>query len=172
MDSIVSGLAIFVFLLVVFRLTGNRSLAQITVFDAVLMLIIAEAVQEAMISGDQSMMNALLLVVTLLGFDLLLALLGVRFPLVERLVDGTPIVLVYDGEPYRKVMLRSRVSENDVMEEARTQLGIERFEQIKHAVLERDGSITVIPRYVTWSVAPAPEVSPSSAARHGEAGGS
>ncbi len=81
-------------------------------------------------------------------------------------------MLVYDGELYRDVMLRSRVSENDIMEGARTQLGIERLEQIKHAMLERDGSLTVLPRYVTWAAAPVPANPQQAPANQGNSGGS
>lgn len=154
MDSIVSGLAIFVFLLVIFRITGNRSLAQITTFDAVLILIIAEAIQEGMVSSDESLTNAFLLVVTLLGFDVLLAILSVRSPFLERWINGAPVLLVNDGYVHNDVMTRARVSRDDVMEKARQQFGIERFDQIKHAVLERDGSVTVIPRHVGWATPP------------------
>jgi uncharacterized membrane protein YcaP (DUF421 family) len=102
MDSIISGLGIYVFLLVLFRLTGNRSLAQITTFDAVLILIIAEAVQEAMIGEDRSMTNAGLLIVTLLGFDVFLSLVSVRSGKLEKIVNDLPTLLIDDGTLLRE----------------------------------------------------------------------
>jgi uncharacterized membrane protein YcaP (DUF421 family) len=154
MDSILSGLGVYIFLLVIFRLTGNRSLAQITTFDAVLILIIAEAVQEAMIGSDQSMTNAALLVVTLLGFDVLLSILVVRSRFLGRLINDLPVLLVNDGVADNARMARVRVSPDDVLENARSRFGIERFDQIKYAVLERNGSITVVPRQVGWAMPP------------------
>ena len=157
MDSIISGLGIYLFLLVIFRLTGNRSLAQITTFDAVLILIIAEAVQEAMVGQDQSMTNALLLVVTLLGFDVLLSILVLRSPLFEKIINDIPVVIVSDGVPDEPRMTRLRVSAEDVLENARMRFGIERFDQIRYAVLERNGSITIVPRQVSWAMPPVVE---------------
>jgi uncharacterized membrane protein YcaP (DUF421 family) len=154
MDSIISGLAIYVFLLVLFRFTGNRSLAQITTFDAVLILIIAEAVQEAMIGDDRSMTNAGLLIVTLLGFDVLLSVVSVRSRTLEKVVNDLPTLLLDDGVLLRERMTSVRVSEDDIMENARTHFGIEHIGQIKYAVLERNGSITVIPRTVGWAFPP------------------
>jgi uncharacterized membrane protein YcaP (DUF421 family) len=154
MDSIISGFAIYVFLLVLFRFTGNRSLAQITTFDAVLILIIAEAVQEAMIGEDRSMTNAGLLIVTLLGFDVLLSIASVRSRTLEKVVNDLPTLLVDDGELLKERMLNVRVSKDDIMENARAQFGLENFDQIKYAVLERNGSITVIPREVGWAITP------------------
>jgi uncharacterized membrane protein YcaP (DUF421 family) len=154
MDSIISGLAIYVFLLVLFRFTGNRSLAQITTFDAVLILIIAEAVQEAMIGDDRSMTNAGLLIVTLLGFDVLLSFVSVRSRTFEKVVNDLPTLLIDDGVLLRERMMSVRVSEDDIMENARAHFGVENVDQVKYAVLERNGSITVIPRSVGWAVPP------------------
>jgi uncharacterized membrane protein YcaP (DUF421 family) len=61
MDSVLRALAVYAVLLLVFRIAGKRSLAQITTFDAVLLLIISEAVQQALVDGDESMSNAFLL---------------------------------------------------------------------------------------------------------------
>ncbi|HEX5499408.1 MAG TPA: hypothetical protein VFX03_09285, partial [Thermomicrobiales bacterium] len=69
MESIVRGAVVYIVVLVVFRINGKRSLAQITTFDFVLLLIIAEAIQQALIDVDYSMTNAFLIVLTLLGLD-------------------------------------------------------------------------------------------------------
>ena len=74
MDSVIRAAAIYFLLLVVFRLAGNRSIGQITAFDFVLLLIISEAIQQAMITDDYSMTNAFLLVVTLVGLDIMMSL--------------------------------------------------------------------------------------------------
>jgi uncharacterized membrane protein YcaP (DUF421 family) len=155
MDAIASGLGIYIFLLLLFRLTGNRVLAQITTFDAVLILIIAEAIQEAMIGSDQSMTNAALLIITLLGFDVFLSIASVRSRFLERVINDLPILLVDDGLRLEERMKSARVSEDDILENARSGFGIERFDQIKYAVLERNGNITIIPREVGWAISPA-----------------
>lgn len=165
MDSVLRAAITFVFLLLVFRIAGKRSLAEITTFDAVLVLIISEAIQEALIDGDHSMTNAMLLVITLVGLDVAMQWLGLRSKRVDKLLNGTPVVLLEDGHLHRDRLRDMRVSEDDILEAARTAFGIERMEQIKHAVLERSGGIAVIPREVGWAHPrpPAPADRPSRA---------
>lgn len=146
MSSIVRGLAVYGFLLLIFRLTGKRSLAQITTFDAVLLLIISEAVQQGLIDGDESMSNAFLLVLALLGADILMSVLAVRSNRVDKLLNDAPLLLIEDGTMHQDRMKKVRVTADDILERARELRGIERFDQIKYAVLERSGAVTVIPK--------------------------
>ncbi len=146
MDSVIRALAVYGFLLLLFRITGKRSLAQITTFDAVVLLIISEALQQALIDGDESMTNAFLLVTTLLGADVFLSIVSMRSNKVDKLLNDVPVVLVDDGELLHERMKKTRVRPDDILENARELQGIARFDQIKYAVLERNGNITVIPR--------------------------
>jgi uncharacterized membrane protein YcaP (DUF421 family) len=145
MDSIVRGLAVYLVLLVLFRITGKRALAQITVFDFVLLLIISEAIQQAMLDSDNSMTNAFLLVVTLLGLDIALSLAKLGVPRLENLLDDVPLVLVEDGQPLPDRLKKARVDKDDILQAARELQGLERMDQVKYAVLERNGGITIIP---------------------------
>ena len=145
MDSVVRGLAVYVFLLIVFRVAGKRTLAETTSFDFVLLLIISEATQQALVDGDNSMTNALLLVVTLVGLDIAISLVKRRFPTFDKLVDNVPLVIVEHGRPLRDRMHKSRVDTSDVLQAARESHGLERMEQIKYAVLERSGGISIVP---------------------------
>lgn len=120
MDSVLRAAITFVFLLLVFRIAGKRSLAEITTFDAVLVLIISEAIQEALIDGDHSMTNAMLLVITLVGLDVAMQWLGLRSKRVDKLLNGTPVVLLEDGHLHRDRLRDMRVSEDDILEAART----------------------------------------------------
>lgn len=146
MDSVLRAVAVYGFLLVIFRITGKRSLAQITTFDAIVLLIISEAVQQALIDGDESMTNAFILVVTLMGADVLMSILSMRFSKVDKVLNDVPLVLVDDGELQHERMTKARVTPDDILESARALRGISRFDQIKYAVLERDGAITIIPQ--------------------------
>jgi uncharacterized membrane protein YcaP (DUF421 family) len=146
MDTIIRGALVYLILLVLFRIVGKRSLAQITTFDFVLLLIISEAIQQAMIDTDNSMMNAALLVLTLLGIDVALSLLKGRSSTLEKLVDDVPLVLVEEGRPLQERMRNARVDEEDILASARMSQGLERMDQIKYAVLERSGGISVIPK--------------------------
>jgi uncharacterized membrane protein YcaP (DUF421 family) len=145
MDSIARGFAVYFFLLVLFRVAGKRSLGQITTFDAVLLLIISEAVQQALINNDTSMTNAFILVLTLLGLDVSISLLTLRSPALDRLINDRPLVLLENGKLLKNRMRKARVTEDDILAMARELQGLERLDQIKFAVLERSGGITVVP---------------------------
>jgi uncharacterized membrane protein YcaP (DUF421 family) len=144
MDTILRAAVTYLFLLLIFRIAGKRSLAQITTFDFVLLLIISEATQNALVSNDNSMTNAFLLIVALLGMDVGLSMWKQRSPLLEKLMDDVPLVIVEDGRPLKDRMDRCRVDEEDVLAAARQLRGLERMEQVKYAVLERSGGITII----------------------------
>ena len=146
MDSVVRAAAVYLVLLLLFRLVGKRTLADTGVFDFVLLLIVSEAIQQALIDDDNSMTNAFLIVSTLLALNVGFSLLKQRSPLVERLVDDLPLVIVADGRPLKDLMTKARVDEMDILQAARQQEGLERLDQIKYAVLERNGAISVVPK--------------------------
>jgi len=146
MDSVIRGAIVYIVLLVLFRIAGKRSLAQVTTFDLVLLLLISEATQEALIDSDNSMTNALLVVITLIGMNVLFSVLTKRWKGFDKLVDDVPLVIVENGKPLQDRMDKERISENDVMEAARELEGLERLDQIKFAIIERSGHITVIPK--------------------------
>ena len=146
MDAVVRAVVIYVFLLVLFRVTGRRTLAQITTFDFVLLLIIAEATQQGLLGNEFSITNALLVILALLGLDLLSQGLSRRWRSFDRWINGLPLVLVEDGRLIDDRARKAGFLEDDILEQARASQGIERMEQIKYAVLERDGSISVIPK--------------------------
>ncbi|MDB4879351.1 MAG: hypothetical protein JWL60_797 [Gemmatimonadetes bacterium] len=146
MSSILHGAGVYLVLLLIFRIAGKRTLSEITTFDFVLLLIISEAVQQGMIGEDNSMTNAMLVVVTLVGLDVGFSLLKRHFPRLERMVDPSPVVIVADGVLQREAAQKERVDEDDVLSAARTLHGLERMDQVKHAVLETGGKISIIPR--------------------------
>jgi uncharacterized membrane protein YcaP (DUF421 family) len=145
-DSVFRAVATYLFLMLIFRVSGKRSLAQITTFDLVLLLIISEAVQSALLGNDFSMTNSFILVMTLVAMDIGLSLWKQRSRLMAKLMDDVPLVIVEDGRPMKERMDRCRVDEDDVLVAARVQRGLERMDQIKYAVLERSGGISVIAR--------------------------
>lgn len=146
MDSVARALSIYVFLLVVFRIAGKRTLAEAAPFDFVLLLVVAEATQQGLLGDDFSVTNAMLVILTLVGLDVATSLVKVRSKRVDRVVDGVPMLLVDDGELLRDRMKRARVDEGDLLQAARQLQGLERMEQVKYAVLERSGGISIVPR--------------------------
>jgi uncharacterized membrane protein YcaP (DUF421 family) len=145
-ESVVRAVCIYGVLLVLFRITGNRSLGQISTFDFVLLLIISEAIQNAMVGNSYSLTNAFVLVITLVIIDVGLSLIKQRSHTVDRWLEGTPIVIVDHGRPLRDRMDRARVADDDVLTAARLLHGLERMEDVKYAVVERSGEISIIPR--------------------------
>ena len=145
MDSILRAAVVYVFMMVVVRVSGRRTLSEMTNFDFVLLLIVSEATQNCMIGDDYSMTNGFLVILTLVTLDIGLSLLKQRSRLVEKWVDGLPTILVERGRPLKDRMDKARVDIEDILEAARELQGLERMEQIKYAVLERAGHITIIP---------------------------
>ena len=146
METVLRACAIYVTLLVVLRVSGKRSMAQITTFDFVLLLIIGEATQQALIGDDFSITTGLLLILTLVGIDMALSLLQVRSPRLSRWLDGTPVVILENGRLLRDRLEKSRVDESDILTAARERHGLQRLDEIKYAVLERSGGISIIPK--------------------------
>jgi uncharacterized membrane protein YcaP (DUF421 family) len=150
-ESVIRAAAIYTLLLVVFRVTGKRSLGQITTFDFVLLLIISEAAQNGMVGDNYSLTNAFVLIVTLVSIDVLLSLLKTRAPGIEKWLESAPLVIVEHGEPLRDRMRKARVDDSDILQAARRHHGLERMAQVKYAVLERGGDISIVP----WEQPPA-----------------
>lgn len=146
MDSIFRALVVYFFLLVVFRIAGKRSLANITTFDFILLLIVSEAIDNALLGQDYSLIHGVLLILTLIGTDILLSLLKQRIPRLEVILEGRPLLLLWNGELLKNHMDKERVDKEDVLTAAREKQGLERLDQIKYAVLERNGGISIIPR--------------------------
>jgi uncharacterized membrane protein YcaP (DUF421 family) len=145
MESVLRAAALYAILLVLFRVTGRRSLRETTPFDLVLLLVIGEATQQALLGEDFSLVNAVVVVTTLLLMDVGLSLLKGRSPTVERVIDGVPTILVADGKPIEDRLRRARVDVDDILEAARERQGLATLAEIRWAVLETDGTITVIP---------------------------
>src|SRR5919199_1652854 len=97
MDAVLRATAIYLFLLVLMRLAGRRSLAQMTPFDLVLLLIVAEATQQGLLGSDFSVTNAFLVIATLIGLDVLFTFLTHRSQALDRWINDLPLVIIEDG---------------------------------------------------------------------------
>ena len=146
MGFVIRAAIIYLILTLLFRIAGKRALSQITPFDLVLLLIISETVQQGLVAEDHSLTNAILLVVTLVGLDIVLSLLKQRWKWLDRVLDDRPLIVVQDGKVLQDRMNRERISETDVLASARLHQGIGRMDEIAYAVLETDGKISVVPR--------------------------
>ncbi|UVM01649.1 DUF421 domain-containing protein [Pseudomonas siliginis] len=144
MDSVLRALAMYLALMVLFKIAGRRSLAELTTFDFVLLMIIGEATQQALLGDDFSLTNAFLVIITLIAIDVGFSLLKQRSSWISRLIDGEPTIIVENGKLLHRRLRHARLVEADVMEAARSSQGIETIDQIKFAIIERNGKISVI----------------------------
>ena len=145
MDAVLRGASIYLILLLLFRFAGKRSIGQITTFDFVLLLIIGEATQQALLGEDFSTTNAAIVVTTLIGMEIGFGFLKRAWPWLDRIIEGLPLVIVENGRPLTDRLRRSRVDESDILAAAREIHGLEKMSQIKYAILERSGTISIIP---------------------------
>ncbi len=153
MDAVLRAAAIYSFLLLLFRIAGKRTFQEMTPFDFVLLLVIGESTEHALLGDDRSVTHGLLLITTLVGLDVAMSLWKQRSQRVEKLLDGVPLILVAEGQLIRQHMEKERVDEVDLLESARRHHGLERLDQIRYAVLEPGGGITIIPAEETSKAA-------------------
>ena len=146
MDAVLRAATLYAFLVVLFRVAGRRTLSEMTSFDFVLLLVVGEATQQALLGEDFSMTNAFLVILTLVALDIGMSLGKQRSKWIEKWVDGVPTILVEEGRPLKDRMDKARVDLDDVLEAARKLRGLERIEQVRYAVLECNGEITIIPK--------------------------
>jgi uncharacterized membrane protein YcaP (DUF421 family) len=145
MDTVLRSLAVYLFVLVVFRISGKRSLSQITTFDFILLLIISEATQQALVGNDYSITNAWVVIASLIVLDVVFSWMEGRWPGFGRVVSSLPVVLVENGRLLEDRAKREGVTLSEILAEGRDKHGLERLEQFKYAILERHGGISVVP---------------------------
>jgi uncharacterized membrane protein YcaP (DUF421 family) len=131
-------------LLVGLRLAGKRELGQMTPFDLVVILLIANAVQNAMVGPDTSVTGGLIAAGVLIGANYGVAVARERVPLFRGAVEGTPTLLIHDGKFIPEHLRREGIDEDEVLMAIREH-GVEGAKDVRTAVLETDGSISVVP---------------------------
>lgn len=145
MDMVFRALAIYLFLVVVFKVAGRRALLQMTSFDLILLLIISEATQQALLGQNFSVTGAMITITTTVVVDIIFGLMKKYFSPVENILDGTPVILVENDVPLADKLKKVDVSCDDILISARQNNGITEISQIKYAILERNGHISIIP---------------------------
>ena len=146
MESVLRAAGVYLFVLVVFRISGKRSMSQITTFDFILLLIIGEATQQALLGSDFSVINAWVSIGTLITLELAFSRAEGRWPSFGRVVGSLPVVVVEDGKLLAARANQEGVTVAEILEAGREKHGLERLEQFKYAILERHGGISVIPQ--------------------------
>ena len=144
LDIIFRTLIIYIIILVGLRLSGKREIGQMNVFDLVVLLLIANAVQNAMVGPDTTLLGGILAAVVLLLVNGLVARLRLKWPRLRRLVEGTATLLVLHGEIIQDHMRQEGLDEETLLAAFREH-GIAELSNVDMAVLEIDGTISVVP---------------------------
>lgn len=131
-------------LLIGLRVAGKREIGQMTMFDLVVLLLIANAVQNAMVGPDNSLTGGVLAALTLLTLNWIISRLRMRIPWLRRWVDGSPTLLVLHGETLRRNLNREGI-DPETLAAALREHGLGDLGEVEMAVLEIDGTISIVP---------------------------
>jgi uncharacterized membrane protein YcaP (DUF421 family) len=139
---------VYAFLLLLLRVTGKRQVGQLAPFDLVLLLVLSNAVQNSMNAGDNSLVGGLISAATLVGLNYLLGWATFRSKKLEALIEGRPQVLIHNGKVFEDVMTKSQLTHHE-LNAALRDAGCACPADAHIAILENNGSISVVPRKTT-----------------------
>jgi uncharacterized membrane protein YcaP (DUF421 family) len=142
---IIRAVVVYAFLLVLLRFTGKRQVGQLAPFDLVLLLVLSNAVQNAMNGGDNSITGGLILATTLVGLNWLVGWATFRSKRLEGLIEGRPIVLIHDGRIDQQALRSVQMTAHELKAALRAE-GCAGEEEVRFAVLENNGHVTVVRR--------------------------
>lgn len=142
-ELIVRGVVVYLFLIVLLRTTGKRQIGQMAPFDLVLLLVLSNAVQNAMNGGDNSVLAGFISAVALVGTNWAVGLVTYRSKRMEALVEGRPEVLIHNGKLFADALQHTRITHHELMTALRKS-GCATVEEVHAAMLETDGTISVI----------------------------
>jgi uncharacterized membrane protein YcaP (DUF421 family) len=138
-----SSVTVYLFIVFAIRLFGKKELSQLSIVDLVFILLISNAVQNAMVGPDTSLPGGLVAATSLFAINYLLKFLFYRFPKFSRLVQGEEILLIYKGKLNHQNLAKAKVTLDEIKETIREH-GVSTIEEVDLAVLEMDGNISVL----------------------------
>ena len=141
-DLIARSVIVYGFLLILLRVTGKRQVDQLAPFDLVLLLVLSNAVQNAMNGGDNSVQAGIISAITLVGLNYLIGYATYRSKRLEALIEGRPQLLIHNGKLYRDVMEQQRLTQHELDAALRRQ-GVSDITHVRTAMIENNGEITV-----------------------------
>jgi uncharacterized membrane protein YcaP (DUF421 family) len=140
---VLSSIIIYLFIIIAIRLFGKKELAQLSVIDLVFILLISNAVQNAMVLGDNSLFGGMIAAGTLFGVNYILKFLQYKFPQFSKALQGDAIMLVYKGKVIESHMRLAKITSNELLEAIREH-GVGDVSKVDLAILEVDGNISVL----------------------------
>ena len=144
-ELVLRSAIVYGFLLVLLRLTGKRQIGQLAPFDLVLLLVLSNAVQNSMNGGDNSLVGGLVSAVTLVGLNYAIGYATFRSKALEGLIEGRPMVIIHNGRVFEDVRRRAKLTHHELNAALRA-AGCECAEEVQAAILENNGSISVLMR--------------------------
>ena len=141
-EFIARAVVVYIFLLVILRLTGKRQVGQLAPFDLVLLLVLSNALQNSMNGGDNTVTGGVISAVTLISLNYLLGYITFRSKKLGRFIEGRPQVIIHNGRVYRDIMERERLTQ-DELDAAVRQAGCASIDEVHFAILENNGQISV-----------------------------
>lgn len=146
MDIVLRALAAYVFILFLMRVVGRRELSSMEPSDVILLVVIGDLVQNGITQSDDSVTGIILAAGTIGLLATLTAFITYRSKRMRNAIEGEPVILVQDGRLIERTMKNERLTEDEVLEQARLQQGIDSLDDVKWAVLETSGSISIVPK--------------------------
>jgi uncharacterized membrane protein YcaP (DUF421 family) len=145
MDIVIRSAVVYLFVMVLMRLLGRRELSKMQPFDLLILVVIADFVQQGVTQQDYSVTGAVLAVGTFALLIVATSWLAWRFPRTRPIIDGNPVVLVEDGNPILDNLRRERISVEEIAAQARLQQ-LDSLKRVRWAILETSGEISFIPK--------------------------
>jgi uncharacterized membrane protein YcaP (DUF421 family) len=142
-EFVLRAVVVYAFLILILRLTGKRQIGQMSPFDLVLLLVLSNAVQNAMNGGDNTVAAGLILATTLIAFNALVSFLTARSRRMEEWLVGEPEVLIYDGKVIQATLDHEAISLAE-LQGAMREAGCADFKEVHLATLEMNGQISIV----------------------------
>ncbi len=140
---IFSTLVVYLFIVIAIRLFGKKELAQLSVVDMVFILLISNAVQNAMVGPDATLSGGIVAASTLFVVNYIFKYLQYRFPKFNKVVEGDAIMLIYNGKVLDSHLKKAKLTVDELLEAVREH-GVTSIEEVNLAILEVDGNISVL----------------------------
>ena len=145
LESFVRGSVIYLSILILFRVVMKRQSGSLGLPDVMLVVLVSECVSSGLSSETKSVLNGLVAVSALLFWSYILDRLGHKWPWFQRLLEPQPVVLVENGTPNRENLDREGITDDELLAQVREH-GIDDLKRVKTAMLESEGTLSVIPR--------------------------
>lgn len=142
-ELVIRSIAVYAFLILILRISGKRQIGQLAPFDLVLLLILSNAVQNSMSGGDNSLIGGLLIASVLVGVNFLVGYATYRSKKLEALIEGRPQIIIHNGTLFEDVMAKCQLTHHE-LDAALRQAGCDSFGNVRSAILENSGIISVI----------------------------